>query len=255
MKKLICVLLVCVFLFGCGLGVTATETATPLPTETNTPLPTHTLRPIATATPTPTKTPTPTQTASPTATATIEPTAICDVNWVRLEGRGMELCLPDNWVGGSDEDLDAIIENLKSIGPDGEYMAAALEAGRAFILFWGYDLFSPETNVQVTKDTIYMAPSRYMEMYCAQVDELYKQQLGATAKCTETGFIAGDNFDNIGKIVIEVVIPEYGLRVKQVHYMVVIDTTYWMISFTIRQKLYDGSALIFDKAAGSIVIK
>ena len=93
MKKILIWVLAGAFLMSCATPqAVATMVNTPLPKSTNTSQPTNTSEP---ATPIPTLTPMPTQTP-------LLPVSICSEGWSRLEGRGVDMCLPDSWEGGSD---------------------------------------------------------------------------------------------------------------------------------------------------------
>ena len=111
-------------------------TVTPIPTDT--PEPTGT--PTPTATPTPTSTPTPTATTSPTSAPTYEYPQTPAPGWVKLEGGGMEIWLPESYVGGNPaEDFDLIADALKGLGPEYESMAKAIEQNPDAYAIWAFD--------------------------------------------------------------------------------------------------------------------
>jgi hypothetical protein len=90
----------------------AVGVSTLAPTLPSASLPTHTLQP--TLTPEPTATPGVTQTPIP--------------GWVKFEGGGVELWLPENYRGGNPAtDLNAIAREIRALGPDFAGIAAEVE--------------------------------------------------------------------------------------------------------------------------------
>ena len=215
------------------------------PSATWTPSPTFTFEPTLTYTPIPTDTPLPTQAL---------PAAICPPGSNRLQGRGVDMCLPLSWQGGSDQALDTVISTLNGMGSSGQKYAALLDSSRSTTIFWAFDTqeSSVATNVNVQNDFASMPIAQFMQGECQQLPAYYQQQVGGTANCLETGLVALGNFTDIGRVVIEETIS--GTAMQAVQYLVKQGDTFWEITFTTDPSRYSAELPIFEGAISTLQI-
>ena len=245
MKKILIWVLAGAFLVSCAAPqAVATTVNTPLPESTSTSQPTNTSEP---ATPIPTLTPMPTQTP-------LLPVSICSEGWRRLEGRGVDMCLPVSWEGGSDERLNTGIAKLKNMGANGERMASILESMRSSIIFWAFDteVSSVATNVNIGNDPASLPVSQFMDGECQQLPVYYQQQLNGTAGCLETSVVAVGNFKDVGRVVIEESIS--GVEMKAIQYIIKQGSYFWEVTFTTDTSRYSESFTIFETAISTLNI-
>ncbi|RJQ44951.1 MAG: hypothetical protein C4545_00400 [Anaerolineaceae bacterium] len=118
MKRFVVLMIVCISLAACA----------PAPEPTPTPNP-------PTSTPLPTFTPLP----SPTATEIPTPTSSVSGGYQVIEGNGVSITVPDTYIGGSDEDIQLVLETMKEMGGAFSDAAQLVEDNPGFYLIFAYD--------------------------------------------------------------------------------------------------------------------
>ncbi len=160
MKRLIMLIAVCSLLAGCAPA--AEPTPTPIP-PTNTPLPTSTPLPSPTATEIP-----------------VQPTA-ASTGYIVIEGKGVSITVPDTYIGGSEEDIQLVMETMKGMG--GAYTEAAemIEENPGLYLIFAYDTkmgaSGSLTNFNVT--TLQIPSGITLESQLPSLIDYY-EQIGGT---------------------------------------------------------------------------
>jgi hypothetical protein len=111
---------------------------------------------------------------APRATAQPTPTPI--PGWEKIEGSGASLWMPESFAGGNlEEDLELIIEDMKSLGPTYELAAQNIKQNRSAFALWAFDArLGPSgflTNVNVTREKVPSAVTveTYMDAATAQL--------------------------------------------------------------------------------------
>ncbi len=243
MNKRYRVVFICLLLLSTTLG--CGQVATPTPTATSTGTPTAT--PTSTATLTPTATPTSTD----TPTVTLTPTATPMPGWEKFEGGGVELWLPESYEGGDlSEDVEVIVERLRSFGPDFEQMAQSIEQNPSMYVMWAFDSEVGEsgflTNVNVGKERILSAMT---------IDTYLDAALGqfpALLQVTERDIVTLTDHE-AGRLVIEFEI--HGVAVKEVLYAIKEGTTMWLITFATGAGEFDQRLPVFEQSALTFAIQ
>ncbi len=254
----------CLFLGAGGVGLALILVAI-IASALKNPNPANVVPPVvwtatSTFTPEPSSTPTPepsfTPTLEPTSTsmATQAPVSICLQGSVRLVGRGVDMCLPVSWEGGSDERLDSVITLLKTMGSTGQQIGNLLDSTRSTTIFWAFDTqeASIATNVNVGNDPASMPVSQFMSGECQELPAYYQQQIGGTAACLEEGVVSIGNYTDIGRVVIEETIS--GTDMKAIQYLVKQGDVFWEITFTTDPDRYSEALPIFEAAIASMNI-
>ena len=78
------------------------------------------------------------QAGSNSSTTEILPTSI--PGWEKFEANGVELWLPESYDGGNlKEDLQTVVEKIKSLGPEYENMATVIEQNPDMFAIWAFD--------------------------------------------------------------------------------------------------------------------
>ena len=177
--------------------------------------------------------------------------SICPEGWSRLEGRGVELCLPGTWDGGSDERLEKTLARLRTMGAEGERMASQLEANRNTIIFWAFNTDVVGMNVLIANIPASGTVSQFMDSQCQLIPDHYKQ-IGGTAKCLETNVVPLGAFQEVGRLVIEEKISGYDL--KAIQYTIPQGNTFWLVYFTTPSSQYSEFLPIFETAITTLNI-
>ena len=231
--------------WGCGQATTPQPEARPEPTA----------GPQATATPqsivTPEPTPTVQPTAIPEATATVQPTATPIPGWEKFEGGGVALWLPQSYEGGDlDEDIDLIVDRLRSLGPDFEQMAQMIEQNPTLYVIWAFDSeVGPSgflTNMAVTTEKVPSAIT--IDTYLDAAEGQFPDQL----QVVERDIVSlGDR--EAGRLVIEFNIS--GVIGQEVMYVVKDGNTMWVITYATGAEEFDQRLPVFEQSALTFTIE
>lgn len=199
------------FSVACG----GPQTAPVPPTPTPTPIP-----PRATSTPVPpTATPTP---VPPTPTPTPIP------GWEKFEARGIEMWLPESYEGGDPgQDLDVIVEKLRTLGPDFVQMAQMIEQNPSAFALWAFDSDVGDsgflTNVNVVTERVLSAMT--VETY----SDMMVRQLPSQFRVVERGIVSLDHYQ-AERVLVETSIM--GVEIKQVMYVIKEGNAIWIVNFS-----------------------
>jgi hypothetical protein len=151
MKMRIVPLMLCVLALSMALGCDSEPT--PQPDVTPQPLPTAQVA----ATPELPVAPSPGDPSEPSLTPAPTETAL--PGWEKFEGGGVELWLPESYEGGDlGQNLDAAMEQLRSLGPAYEQTAQLIEQNPTMYVIWAFDAELGGTgfltNVNVTTEQV-----------------------------------------------------------------------------------------------------
>jgi hypothetical protein len=87
-----------------------------------------------------------------------EVTVTTTEDWKTFEGGGVSIALPDNYEGGATEEINELMDSMKSLGPEYEQMAEIIQQNPELFVLWAFD---PEigasefaTNVNVIAEVI-----------------------------------------------------------------------------------------------------
>ncbi len=186
----------------------------------------------------------------PLLTATPQPTMTPIPGWKKFEATGMELWLPESFVGGNiSENLDLISEQIKSLGPEYEpYLQPVLQNPSMFSL-WAYDseIGSSHylTNIGVTTDRL--SSPVPLDTYA---DESVSQ-LPDTFHLRERDRITLNGRD-ARRLVIEMKLP--GVTVKALMYILMDGKTVWLITYTTAPDEFEHRLPIFEQSANTFNI-
>lgn len=186
---------------------------------------------------------------SPTATS--EPTATPIPGWEKFEGGGVELWLPESYEGLSiDEDIDVVVERLRTFGPDFEQMAQTIEQNPSMYVIWAFDSEIGDsgflTNVAVTTEKVLSAMT--IDTY---LDAALKQ-LPAAFQVVDRDIVSL-NDHQAGRLVIEFAVP--GVVGREVMYAVKDDNAMWVITYATGAEEFDQRLPFFEQSALTFAIQ
>ncbi len=175
---------------------------------------------------------------------------------VEFAGGDFNLSLPENWEGGTREELDSVVEDLEDIGLD--ELAANIEANKVYLLFYGYDLVAASegdgiSNLTITGETVpFLSLEKYMDMTYTDIAEKY-EEAEYVFEIVEQGVVSLGNYDEVGRTIIEQEVG--GKELKVIQYIIKNGQDFWVLTFTAAQEEFDGKIEIFDEVFGTFKIK
>ncbi|NJN65777.1 MAG: peptidylprolyl isomerase [Chloroflexaceae bacterium] len=137
--------------------------------------------------------------------------------WSRYEGNQLFMWLPESYQGGNlEEDLDLIVENIRSAGTDFEPMARMIEQNPSAFQFYAFDSnigtsgFMTNVNVVSERVPTSMTVETYLDAATGQFPEAFQ--------VVEKGVTSTERYETVGRLVIASSINE--VEMKQVQYAI-----------------------------------
>jgi hypothetical protein len=194
--------------------------------------------PAATATEAP-----PADTPVPTALPTEETIA----GWTKFAGKGVVLWLPESYIGGDlSKDLDLIMSKLEALGSEYTQMVQTIKQNPDMYLLWCYDgnigASGTLTNVNVAHEDVLSGITIAIYM------DAVEKQLPSTFTIEESSTLQLKNYE-AGKLKISVDVS--GVSVKEVMYIVKVDTTIYLITYATSASEYATNEPIFEQSANT----
>jgi len=176
------------------------------------------------------------------------PTAI--PGWEKFSGGGIELWMPDSFEGGDlANDLDVVIERLRSLGPEYEKLAEIIEQNPSAIALLVYDSQIGTsgflTNINVVKEKVISTVT--LELY---LDSSVQQMTSYGFKVSEQKMIQLDNYETA-----RLVLQLDALKAKEVIYMIKEKNTVWVITYATGAAEFSTRLPTFDRSANTINIQ
>ncbi|MBN1384817.1 MAG: hypothetical protein JW983_08055 [Elusimicrobia bacterium] len=178
-------------------------------------------------------------TASAAATAPIA---------VEFIGSDFELSLPEKWDGGTKEEIDAVVENLKEAGR--VQLADEVAASKKDLLFYGYNSEEAAQEGSVSNLIItgefadFLSIEEYMELPYTNISELYIKA-GYEFEIIEEDIVSIGNYDKTGRVIFEQTVE--GIKTKVAQYIIKYKTDFWVLTFTTDIEKFDENVEAFDK--------
>jgi hypothetical protein len=177
------------------------------------------------------------------------PTATAIPGWEKFSGGGIELWMPESFEGGDlANDLDVILERLRSLGPDYEKLAEIIEQNPSAIVLLVYDTKIGSagflTNVNVVKEKV--VSTMTLELY---LESSAKQMASYGFKVSEQKIIQLDNYE-AGRLVVQA----DALMAKEAMYVIKDKNTMWVITYATGIAEFSARLPTFDQSANTINI-
>ncbi len=231
------------------LGSCSPQPAVTPAAETQAPtVPSATVPIFSTATPVPTITPfptrTPTSTPEPTSTSLPLPTAEPVTGYARFQGKGMEIWLPDSYIGGNlDTDLDIILANIQKAGSEFNATADLINRNRELFSLWAFDQKIGNsrfmTNVNVIRQTVLSSVT--LQIYT----EANAQSLPSDFKVTETSYRDFGPYKG-SRMLLSATIQN--IKIKEAIYILQDGATMWVVTYGTSDGEFEERLPSFEKS-------
>lgn len=169
-------------------------------------------------------------------------------DWAKFEGGGVELWLPDTYVGGDpDVELETILEEL--FAADFDRMARALEQNPSIYSIWAFDAnvgdapFLTSVNVNEVPVSSATTVEAYMEGLAGQFPPHFK--------VVEGGTLSFQGYD-AARWIIEVGLPDP--RSKELLYVLKDDDRMWNLTFVTDIEEFDERLPEFEESARTFTV-
>jgi|WetSurMetagenome_2_1015567.scaffolds.fasta_scaffold07258_3 hypothetical protein len=184
-------------------------------------------------------------TSKPVTLPTIEITPTLIPGWEKFEGKGVELWLPESYEGGNvSEDLQTVVEKIRSLGPEYENMASVIEKNPDMFAIWAFDS-KIGTSGSLTSAAITFEKVKSVITIDTYLDAV-SSQLPASFKVTDRQIVKLNGYD-AGKLLIEFTIS--GTNGKELMYAVKNGNTFWVITYGTGADEFDLRLPEFEKSA------
>ena len=170
--------------------------------------------------------------------------------WTLLSNAGVEISVPNTFVGGSNLDVDALAKQLTDLGPEFAQAAQALQQNQAAFLLFAVDTAKggsgATTNLVVVKEVVRsgMELGSYLDSLAsrlpAQTHVLLKEVVALGRYPT-------------ARLTAELSTPSGG-SVKQVVYVVKNGSAVWQFVFSTPADEFDDRAPVFEAMARTISV-
>jgi hypothetical protein len=183
------------------------------------------------------------------ASQTIVPSITPIPGWHMLENAGFQIWLPENFVGGSNSDINTVLPQLSQKGPSYAKIAQSLQQrGTPYIVF------AVDTDSKPDKVTYLLVGNEKLTaqlVISAYLNLLAKNLVAQTSlfQIVQKEVIPSDRYPT-GKIVVELNTLESG-DIKQVVYAEKNGGAVWQVSFTTPVEEFDQRSPVFDQIARS----
>jgi hypothetical protein len=179
-----------------------------------------------------------------------DPTPTAIPGWEKFSGGGIELWMPESFEGGDlANDLDVIVERLRSLGSSYEKLADIIEQNPSAIVLLVYDTKIGATgfltNVNVVKEKVVSTVT--LDLY---LESSSKQLTSYGFKVSEQKIIQLDNYE-AGRLVVQA----DTLQAKEAIYVIKVKNTVWVITYAAGIAEFSARLPIFEKSANTIQIQ
>ncbi|MDD5622756.1 MAG: hypothetical protein PHQ09_06335 [Actinomycetota bacterium] len=163
-------------------------------------------------------------------------------------GEDFELTLPENWEGGTKEELDSVIEKLEDA--DLTELADTVEENKFYLVYFGYDaeMVAQGSNKSiftiVGESKIVSSLEEYMDISYESLKEQY-EKAGYPFDIVEQEVVAlGDNKE-VGRTIFKYIVEDYETKVAQ--YIIKNGSDVWILTFSSDMEQFDEQIQDFDK--------
>jgi hypothetical protein len=189
----------------------------------------------------------PTPTTPPTPTSTPDPYQ----GWNKVSASNIEMWFPDGWEGGDiQNDLDVVVENLKTLGPEFDQIVNVIEANPDLFVLWVFDTDLSGTgyltNLNVVKAEVLSIIT--IDKYA----EAVKGQLPSSMTITDQKKVKLNQYDAVR---LEVTMEVSGILAREMVYVVKQGSTMYTITIATHEDEFEARLPVFEKIASSFSIQ
>jgi hypothetical protein len=184
-----------------------------------------------------------TQSSSSGATPTITPIPY----WQKLSSDYFEIWLPDNYLGGTNQNLDEATKEIAELGPDFARMTEAIKLNKASLVAFAIDPRKNDrgiiTNMVVTQETI--SGNFSIEEYVDSVLENLSDQY----QVTQREILPSARYSTEA-VIFKWTNPQTG-EITQIMYAMKNGGSYWQITFSTASSEFQERLPVFQQIANS----
>jgi len=186
---------------------------------------------------------------------TAQRTVEIPAGWKQFDSDDFELYLPEQWEGGTEEQLQDVITVLREEGQTA--LASQVEASIPYLSFWGYDSETISsgalTNVNIASESAsFTSLDQYMKLGYEQMAAQY-EQMGYSFAILEQDVVSLGSHKEVGKTSVSE--EAMGFEVRVVQYIIKSGSNFWIITFTTSPEEFDQYIQTFDTAVEIFMIK
>jgi hypothetical protein len=186
----------------------------------------------------------PSNQTTPLTISTITPIA----GWHKISDGDFEVWLPENYIGGTKNDLDIITQEIAELGPGYANMAEIIKANKGRISAFAVDKDKGDlgfiTNVVLTQEVI--SENITIENYVDSIVERLPEQYKVVSKNT----LPSTTYPT-GLLVMESSVPQLG-ALSQATYALKNGGAFWQITFTSHSTEFKERLPVFEQIVRSI---
>jgi cyclophilin family peptidyl-prolyl cis-trans isomerase len=171
--------------------------------------------------------------------------------WAMFEGNQLVMWLPESYTGGNlEEDLDLIVESIRSAGPDFESVAQMIEQNPTTFQFYAFDSeIGPSgfmTNVNVVAEQVpaAMTVETYLDAATGQFPEAFQ--------IVEQEIVSTERYEEVGRLVIESSINEVDM--KQIQYAIKEGSMMYVVTHSTAASEFEERLPTFEQSIDTFVI-
>ncbi|MEA2016624.1 MAG: hypothetical protein U9O59_08015 [Actinomycetota bacterium] len=175
---------------------------------------------------------------------------------VEFMGSEFEITLPDNWEGGTKEELDSVAEDLEDLGQD--ELAEDVIENKVYLLFFGYDSEAAAeggdiSNLTITGETAgFLSIEEYMDLTYTDLAEKYKEA-EYEFNIIEQDIVSIGNYEEVGRTLTRQEVN--GAEVGTAQYIIKNESDFWVLTFTAGQEEFNENIEAFDEVFKTFKIK
>jgi len=168
---------------------------------------------------------------------------------VEFVGSDFEISLPENWEGGTKDELESIAKELEDLGQ--KDLASKVVENKKLLLFFGYDSEAASQDGNVSNLTITgeaavtLSLSEYVDLTYKDMAEKYEKS-GYGLNIIKQGIFQMGNYEEVSRTLFEQDVEGVSTGVAQ--YIIKNDSDLWVMTFTSDLKKFDENIEAFDKS-------
>lgn len=175
--------------------------------------------------------------------AQIVPTPTPIPGWQKISNEGFEIWLPENFMAGTNLNLDAVAQEMAKLGPDFEQLANNIALKKTSLLIFAFDKNRDDTglvtNLGITKEAVPSNSS--VETYIETLGYGLKEPFEVSEKRT----LPSDRY-TIGILIVNVNTPRTG-KVTQIMYAIKNGGAIWQVVFTTPADEFQEQLPVFER--------
>jgi hypothetical protein len=180
-----------------------------------------------------------------------DPTSTPIPGWIKLESDEIEIWLPDSYVGGSlEDDIEVIVERLKSLGSDFEATINYIEQNPSAFVLIAYDT---KIGPQNTRSNLNVVTEKVLSVVSLDnILDAVISQFPPQFTVAERSLVTINGYQ-AGRMVIDADLPP--IAIKELLYVIKDGSNIWALTFTSGAEEFDRLLETFEQSVLTFKIK